>query len=105
MKYMDRFQIRKDLNEITEALQTERFLKDSDPSVSVMHFIEAISNEMGVIKHIYAKGAHDRNQIVEPIKAHLTAMRQAIDAVEQDLDASKDDPEDVNDTLPSDKEN
>lgn len=104
MRSINRFEIRQELNVLEQALFGERFLKDTDPSISIMNFIEQVSSEMGAIKHLYSKGAADRNEIVKPMQEKLDNLKAIIASLEQSLTTSTDDPEDTNDALPADKD-
>lgn len=93
MKVITRFQIREDVEAMERAMVDETFLRATDPSVSVMSFIERASSQLGAIKHAYAHSMNDRNGLPDEIRPYLNAMRDACDALERSLEGP---PEDDN---------
>lgn len=79
MKAVTRFQIRKDWAVLNEAVQRmdEKFVKQDDPTMSVMNFIEKVSSSLGTIKSVYNQRSDDRNQIVAPVRQEIGEIEAA----------------------------
>lgn len=95
---IDRFQIRQEYD-LLQSVLNEQFLKASDPTLSVLDFIETISNHMGHIKRLYAVDARNRNAAIPEIKKEVHAIVDACHALEQAMRDTEADPEDTN-TVP-----
>lgn len=97
-----RFQIREDVKALEEAMLGETFLRASDPSISVMTFLERVSSHLGAVKHAYARSANERSKLPDEIAPYVVAIRDACDALEAAMQ-NQDPPEDDNRSLESDR--
>lgn len=101
MKNITRFQIRKDWQELNEAIarMDEKFIKQDDPSMSVMNFIEQVSKSLTSIKSKYTQSADDRNRIIQPVLDDLKTIEARCAELRASLikiASGEEDPEDVN---------
>ena len=74
----------------------EKFLKATDPSMSVGLFLDTMSKKLSKIASMYDSKASDRNQIVSPMMDEISDIRSLLDQVEGALKKSKGSPEDTN---------
>lgn len=98
--------IRRTFVELQEALDplSEKFVKEDDPSLSVMDFMEQVHQAMGVVKQEYLRNANDRNQIIPAVVAQAEVVREACNNVIASLSriaSGQEPPEDVNKTVDS----
>lgn len=95
-------EIRRELHVLQEAISnsvTEKFIKEGDPSLSVLEFLEQVAGATSTIKTLYAKNANDRNTIIEPTLEQVKVIRAACDTLEKYLMPYEDGvlpPEDTN---------
>jgi hypothetical protein len=102
MKTISRFEIRQEYEMLQEALSgclSETFLKADDPSISVLNFIEKMSDHMGSIKRAYSMGDQNRNNIVSSVMKELMAISDGVDDLYASLERSQQSPEDTNKDL------
>jgi len=96
-------QIRAEVDFLREELRRtdlkEKWLKDSDPSISVLDFLEEVSQSIGAVKRAYAAGAGNRNTIKATVAKEVADIQGACQRLLSSFEASASDPEDTNTTL------
>lgn len=104
MRELSGSDIRREFNKIQEALaqMDEKFVKADDPSLSVINFIERVSNSLAVVKNLYSKEAGDRNKIIGPVLQQANNIAMACNDIKislQKIGSGQEDPEDTNKTV------
>lgn len=87
----------KELNEDNEKqIIAEKFLKASDPTISVGIFIDEVSKNLSSIDKLYKEKARDRNEIVKPVLDEVNEIMGVCVQLKKALSGAKESPEDNN---------
>lgn len=85
--------------ELRRSRLSEKWLKDSDPSITILDFLEEVSQSIGAIKRSYAASAGDRNAIADVVLKEVGDIVGACDRLREGMTAAASDPEDTNSSI------
>lgn len=78
---------------------SEKFVKDSDPSVVIAYVVEKIGGASSKIQNLYNSNAKNRNAIVSQVKDELRLIIGIANEAMDKLAQSAKSPEDTNKTI------
>lgn len=78
---------------------TEKFMKDTDPTLVIAYVMEKIGGAASKIENLYNNKAGDRNQIVNQVKDELRLIIGIANEAMDKLSQSAKSPEDTNKSI------